>query len=70
MCGIIGYIGSDQNSTAIVLDGLMHLVHRGYDSMGLCRQLESGEIDIFKIAGSEDYVPSVDDLKKKKKNRD
>src|ERR1700694_3026912 len=34
MCGIVGYIGS-QNATPIVLNGLKRLEYRGYDSAGI-----------------------------------
>jgi glucosamine--fructose-6-phosphate aminotransferase (isomerizing) len=35
MCGIIGYIGTNRNATAIVLDGLSKVEYRGYDSVGI-----------------------------------
>ncbi len=34
MCGIVGYIGSRQSS-AILIEGLIKLEYRGYDSAGL-----------------------------------
>lgn len=34
MCGIVGYIGN-QDTTSILLDGLMRLEYRGYDSAGI-----------------------------------
>ena len=34
MCGIVGYIGS-QDATPIILNGLKRLEYRGYDSAGL-----------------------------------
>ncbi|MDE7043706.1 MAG: glutamine--fructose-6-phosphate aminotransferase, partial [Acetatifactor sp.] len=34
MCGIVGYIGSDQ-AAPIILDGLSKLEYRGYDSAGM-----------------------------------
>jgi len=35
MCGIVGYIGTQQ-ATPIILDGLKKLEYRGYDSAGIC----------------------------------
>ncbi|MBT0666175.1 glutamine--fructose-6-phosphate transaminase (isomerizing) [Geobacter pelophilus] len=35
MCGIVGYIGSQQ-APPIILDGLKRLEYRGYDSAGIC----------------------------------
>ena len=34
MCGIVGYIGTQQ-ATPIILDGLRKLEYRGYDSAGI-----------------------------------
>ncbi|MBL8931700.1 MAG: glutamine--fructose-6-phosphate transaminase (isomerizing) [Kineosporiaceae bacterium] len=34
MCGIVGYIGT-QNSTPLLIEGLMRLEYRGYDSAGV-----------------------------------
>ncbi len=49
MCGIVGYIGS-QDATAIVLDGLKRLEYRGYDSAGLAI-FQDGNIEIRRDAG-------------------
>ena len=35
MCGIIGYIGTGRNATAVVLDGISKMEYRGYDSVGI-----------------------------------
>ena len=35
MCGIVGYIGTEQ-AAPILLDGLSRLEYRGYDSAGVC----------------------------------
>lgn len=34
MCGIVGYAGNE-DSTAVLMDGLRRLEYRGYDSAGL-----------------------------------
>ena len=34
MCGIVGYIGTEQ-AAPIILDGLSKLEYRGYDSAGI-----------------------------------
>lgn len=51
MCGIVGYIGSEQ-AAPILLSGLSKLEYRGYDSAGLAvRNEETGEISIVKAKG-------------------
>lgn len=35
MCGIFGYVGTKQNATAAVMEGLKRLDYRGYDSWGV-----------------------------------
>lgn len=49
MCGIVGYIGSQQASP-IIIDGLRRLEYRGYDSAGICT-LDSGEPQIYRAEG-------------------
>ena len=34
MCGIVGYIGKDE-ACGVILNGLMMLEYRGYDSAGI-----------------------------------
>ena len=41
MCGIVGYVGSEQ-CAPILLDGLRRLEYRGYDSAGLAVQTPKG----------------------------
>jgi glutamine---fructose-6-phosphate transaminase (isomerizing) len=49
MCGIIGYVGSE-DASPILLDGLARLEYRGYDSAGIA--VSDGEqIEIRKAAG-------------------
>ncbi len=49
MCGIIGYIGS-QDPKNILLDGLKRLEYRGYDSAGVAIH-EKGRIEVFRCEG-------------------
>lgn len=51
MCGIVGYVGSEQ-AGPILLDGLSKLEYRGYDSAGIAvRNDETGEFQIVKAKG-------------------
>ena len=54
MCGIVGYIG-EQESTAILLNGLRELEYRGYDSAGIAL-LQDGHITRFKAVGKLDKL--------------
>jgi glucosamine--fructose-6-phosphate aminotransferase (isomerizing) len=48
MCGIVGYVGSD-DALPVVLEGLRRLEYRGYDSAGVA--LVDGELTVLKRAG-------------------
>jgi glucosamine--fructose-6-phosphate aminotransferase (isomerizing) len=54
VCGIIGYIGS-QNASEILVKGLKHLEYRGYDSVGVATATEEG-IDLRKDKGMIEHV--------------
>ena len=49
MCGIVGYIG-DRDAVKIILEGLMKLEYRGYDSSGIA-VVENGKIEVRRSAG-------------------
>jgi len=49
MCGIVGYLGSQQ-ATPIILDGLRRLEYRGYDSAGIAT-LDQGQVTIRRAEG-------------------
>jgi glucosamine--fructose-6-phosphate aminotransferase (isomerizing) len=48
MCGIVGYVGSDE-ALPIILEGLHRLEYRGYDSAGIA--VLNGRLDVVKRAG-------------------
>ena len=50
MCGIVGYIGS-QNAQDFVIDGLEKLEYRGYDSAGIAVNTGKSEFNIVKKVG-------------------
>lgn len=51
MCGIVGYIGSNQ-AAPILLSGLSKLEYRGYDSAGIAiRDEVTGEVEVVKAKG-------------------
>lgn len=50
MCGIVGYIGSQQ-AAPILLDGLSKLEYRGYDSAGLAVRDGDNDVCIVKAKG-------------------
>ncbi len=49
MCGIVGYIGSD-NAKDVVVDGLKRLEYRGYDSSGVAF-IVNGKLEVHKKLG-------------------
>ncbi len=49
MCGIIGYVGSDE-AVPVILDGLRRLEYRGYDSAGMA-VLASDAIQVLRAEG-------------------
>ena len=50
MCGIVGYVGSQQ-AAPILLDGLSKLEYRGYDSAGLAVRNGTEETEVIKAKG-------------------
>ena len=48
MCGIVGYIGTDE-ALPIIINGLKRLEYRGYDSSGVALMI--GDIKLFKCKG-------------------
>jgi glucosamine--fructose-6-phosphate aminotransferase (isomerizing) len=62
MCGIFGILkkNNDINITQIILDGLVQLQNRGYDSSGICL-LKNKELIINKFAATT-YETSLEKL--------
>ena len=58
MCGIIGYVGSEKANN-ILIDGLLALEYRGYDSAGIAT-LENGEISVLKDKGRVKNILDLD----------
>ena len=50
MCGIVGYVGSEQ-AAPILLDGLARLEYRGYDSAGIAVVSQTRELQVKKSKG-------------------
>ncbi|MDD4759364.1 MAG: glutamine--fructose-6-phosphate transaminase (isomerizing) [Bacteroidaceae bacterium] len=63
MCGIVGYIGS-QEAFPILIKGLKQLEYRGYDSAGIALISESKKLNIYKTKGK------VIHLEEETQNRD
>jgi glucosamine--fructose-6-phosphate aminotransferase (isomerizing) len=57
MCGIVGYIGS-QDATPIILNGLKRLEYRGYDSAGIAI-IQDGKINIRRDSGKLDRLAEL-----------
>ena len=57
MCGIIGYVGT-QDAEPILVEGLRRLEYRGYDSAGLAT-LERGHLHLRKKAGRIDALAGL-----------
>ncbi|HRN71152.1 MAG TPA: class II glutamine amidotransferase, partial [Candidatus Woesebacteria bacterium] len=61
MCGIFGYIGTKNNSGALILDGLKTLEYRGYDSWGVAVKKDDQQIYIEKHTGKigDAHLPNM-----------
>lgn len=50
MCGIVGYVGNDDNCVCVLIDGLKRLDYRGYDSSGIA-YFNNEKLNIIKEEG-------------------
>jgi glucosamine--fructose-6-phosphate aminotransferase (isomerizing) len=50
MCGIVGYIGREENASDVLIDGLRRLEYRGYDSAGVAI-FDGDVIDVRRAEG-------------------
>ena len=65
MCGIFGYLGSDNNVVEHLITGLKRLEYRGYDSAGIAVLNKKNQISIIKDKGKVSHLEER--LAKKKK---
>ncbi|WEL16804.1 Glucosamine 6-phosphate synthetase [Halorhabdus sp. SVX81] len=60
MCGIIGCVGRDAETTDVLVEGLSTLEYRGYDSAGVA--LGNGDIEVTKCSGTIDELRAAVEL--------
>ncbi|MDO8618376.1 MAG: glutamine--fructose-6-phosphate aminotransferase, partial [Candidatus Daviesbacteria bacterium] len=58
MCGIFGYIGSENNAADKVFNGLIDIEYRGYDSWGVAYF----QNDSFKVVKKTGFLPKTYDF--------
>ena len=51
MCGIIGFVGKNEEAAPILLDGLERMEYRGYDSAGIAVRSEEAGLQVRKSKG-------------------
>ena len=64
-CGIMGVVGKDEECLEYLLDGLLILQNRGYDSAGIATISDADEIFVTKYASKGSTSDSLDLLKQK-----
>ncbi|MGN1270313.1 MAG: glutamine--fructose-6-phosphate transaminase (isomerizing) [Clostridia bacterium] len=66
MCGIVGYIGN-KKATTVLIDGLLCLEYRGYDSAGIA-VIENGKINVMKDKGRVSNLKNISGISDLKSN--
>lgn len=66
MCGIVGYVGENNNCVRVLIDGLEKLEYRGYDSAGIA-YFNNGKVNISKESGKIENLRNNIDLEHKSK---
>ena len=59
MCGIVGYIGNNNNASDILMQGLSSLEYRGYDSAGISIVDSRNDIITFKSEGKLENLKNI-----------
>lgn len=62
MCGIVGYIGSENYVQKILIEGLKNLEYRGYDSAGIHVGDEHGNFKSYKTLGNISNLEKTIDI--------
>ena len=64
MCGIVGYVGKNDDCVRVLMDGLKRLEYRGYDSAGIAF-LKDEKLEIIKEKGNLENLLNIVKLETK-----
>lgn len=64
MCGIVGYVGKNDDCVRVLMDGLKRLEYRGYDSAGIAF-LKDEKLEIIKEKGNLENLLNIVNLETK-----
>ncbi len=62
-CGIVGVAGDTDDASAFLLEGLVILRNRGYDSAGIATISKEGSLSVTKFASRDSTCDSIDLVK-------